>query len=148
LDVIYFIIGTVVILGMILYLGTRSDPYHKPLSPPPTPPTRPTIRPASSSTMWQSTSKTTLEKMSVADLNIFKQQVQQTRQYAASDPGMDELEKMIEEVIEDSSRTEEEKAEAERQQLSAQTDDVCPECGETFALTDDYICAKCRARLG
>lgn len=26
-------------------------------------------------------------------------------------------------------------------------DDTCPECGETFAMVDDYLCAKCRARM-
>lgn len=27
-------------------------------------------------------------------------------------------------------------------------DDTCPECGELFAVTDDYLCPKCRALLG
>lgn len=27
-------------------------------------------------------------------------------------------------------------------------DDMCPECGNMFAVTDDYVCPECRARMG
>lgn len=26
-------------------------------------------------------------------------------------------------------------------------DDICPECGDKFAITDDYVCPKCRVRI-
>lgn len=34
--------------------------------------------------------------------------------------------------------------ERERAEQEAQKDDICPECGQPFALRDDYICPACR----
>lgn len=52
------------------------------------------------------------------------------------------------EMLEEFKKLAEQAQEAEAEEVNPRKDDPCPECGQLYEMTDDYICPDCRAKVG
>lgn len=87
-------------------------------------------------------------KQNLAQLQQAKQGIVNLRQHGATDPDIDLFEKEIDAAIAELDERENRELERLKRQQLEQQDDICPECGQTFACNDDYICDSCRSRVG